>query len=61
MTTDGTFSNSNGLKPNRLTFNAFSRKLSTASSTGSNENLNICNRFYQKCHLICCICAPNYI
>jgi hypothetical protein len=61
MTGDGTLPNSDGLNSNRLRIGTFNRKLSRASSAGSNENSHFCTHLYQKCQMICCICTPNYI
>jgi hypothetical protein len=61
MTADDTLANSVGLNLHRLRFGPLNHKLSTTSSTGSNENSNIFSRLCQKCHIICCFCHPNYI
>ncbi len=60
-TGDGALGNSAGLNAHRLRFGALNHKLSTTSSTGSFDNLNIFSRMCQKCHIVCCFCHPNYI
>ncbi|CAF4708318.1 unnamed protein product, partial [Rotaria sp. Silwood2] len=56
--TGGRLMESNPLNVNRLRFAPLNEKMSRRSSLASNENSSFCDRFYQKCQIICCMCRP---
>ncbi|CAF0871325.1 unnamed protein product [Rotaria sp. Silwood1] len=61
MAAGGRLIDSNPLNVHRLRFAPINDKMSRRSSLASNENSTFCDRFYQKCQIICCMCRPNYL
>ncbi|CAF0935538.1 unnamed protein product [Rotaria sordida] len=61
LLTGGILMDPNRLNARRLRFAQYNEKMSRRSSSASNDNTSFCDRFYQKCQIICCICRPNYL